>query len=189
MYIAWNVDANMEILAKTRANMKLPPSGSAKLVLVLAITFLLPGASWSVQSNAGTAAQEHQDAEAIDRLSQKDIAACVTNDVDTLCSLWTDDGVLLMPGAPPLVGKKAICSMLQEQKAHANGSETSGYTEDWNEVRIVGDYAWQWGKMSQTETNASGKQETMRVGAIRILHRQPDGSWKVARAVVTPATR
>ena len=169
--------------------MKLPPSGFAKLVLVLAMAFLLSGASGSAQSNVDAAAQEHRNAEAIDRLSQKDIAACMTDDVDTLCSLWTDDGVLLLPAAPPLVGKKAICSMLQEQKAHANGSKTTGYTEDWNEVRIVGDYAWQWGKMSQTETNASGKQETMRVGAIRILHRQPDGSWKVARAVVTPATQ
>lgn len=169
--------------------MKLLPSGFAKLVLVLAITFLPWGASWSAQSNADAAAQERVNAEAIDKLSQKDIAACMTDDVDTLCSLWSDDGVLLMPDAPPLVGKKAICSMLQEQKAHANGSKTTSYTEDWNEVRIVGDYAWQWGKMSQTQTNASGKQETMRVGAIRILHRQPDGNWKVARALVTPATQ
>ena len=169
--------------------MKLPPSGFARLVQVLAITFLLPGASCSAQSNADRAAQEHRNAEAIDMLSQKDIAACMKDDVDTLCSLWTDDGVLLMPGAPPLVGKKAICGMLQEQKAHANGSKTTGYTEDWNEVRIVGDYAWQWGKMSQTQANASGQEETMRVNAIRILHRQPDGSWRVARAVVTPATQ
>jgi len=162
--------------------MKLPSPGLRKLALVLASTLLLP-----VGFNANAAAQEQQDLKAIDKLSQKDIAACMKNDVDTLCSLWTDDGVLLMPAAPPLVGKKAICGMLQAQKAPLNGSKTTGYTEDWDEVRIVGDYAWQWGKMSQTETSASGKQETMRVNAIRILHRQPDGSWKVARAVVTPA--
>jgi len=29
----------------------------------------------------------------------------------------------------------------------------------------------------------------MRVNAIRILHREKDGSWKVARAVVTPAEK
>jgi ketosteroid isomerase-like protein len=94
-----------------------------------------------------------------------------------------------MPGAPPLVGKKAICGMLQAQKAQSNSSKTTGYTEDWNEVRVVGDYAWQWGRMSQTETDASGKQETMRVNAMRILQRQSDGSWRVARAVVTLAAQ
>jgi uncharacterized protein (TIGR02246 family) len=118
---------------------------------------------------------------------QSDRKACLKDDVDTLCSLWTDDRVLLMPGALPLIGKKAICSMPQEQKAQANGSKTTGHTEDWDEVRVVGDYAWQWGKMSDTQTDTTGKQETMRVNAIRILHRQPDGSWKVARPVVTPA--
>lgn len=64
--------------------MKLLPSGFAKLVLVLAITFLPWGASWSAQSNADAAAQERVNAEAIDKLSQKDIAACMTDDVDTL---------------------------------------------------------------------------------------------------------
>jgi uncharacterized protein (TIGR02246 family) len=169
--------------------MTLPPSGFAKLLLVLAITLLLSGAGLSAQSNADAGLEKNRDAEAIDKLSQKDIAACLKDDVDTLCSLWTDDGVLLMPDVPPLVGKKAICGMLQEQKANAHGSKTTGYTEDWDEVRIVDDYAWQWGRMSQTQTNASGQQETMRVSAIRILHRQPDGSWKVSRAMVSPATQ
>ena len=139
------------------------------------------------QVKTDAAAPKQADINAIDKLSQTDIAACLKDDVDTMCSLWTDDGVLLMPGAPPLVGKKAVCGMLQAQKAQSNGSKTTGYTEDWDEVRVVGDYAWQWGKMSQTVKDRSGKQETMHVNAIRILQRQPDESWKVARAVVTPA--
>ena len=40
---------------------------------------------------------------------------------------------------------------------------TTEYTEDWQEVRILGNYAWQWGKMSETRRLASGKMETMRV--------------------------
>jgi len=92
--------------------MKLPPSVLTKLALVVTTTFLL-----SYGLNANAAAEEQQDRKAIDELSQKDIAASMKDDSDTLCSLWTADGVLLMPGAPPLVGKKAICGMLQEQKS------------------------------------------------------------------------
>ena len=158
-----------------------------RLACVVMTNLLVAGAGWSLPPGDKATGQDQRDLQAINALSQKDTAACMKNDVDTLCSLWTDDGVLLMPGAAPLVGKKAICAMLQAQKAQSSGSMTTDYTEDWEEVRIVGNYAWQWGKMSQTERLASGKMDTMRVNAIRILRREPDGSWKVARAVVTPA--
>jgi uncharacterized protein (TIGR02246 family) len=167
------------------AAMKFLPACFNKPTSVLALTFVVAGAGWSFQSKNSAAAHEPAEIKAIDALSRKDIAACMKNDVDTLCSLWTEDGVLLMPGSPPLVGRKAICSMLQEQKTKSAGAMTIDYTEDWEEVRIVGDYAWQWGKMSQTQANA-GKQETARVNAIRILHRE-GGEWKVSRAAVTPA--
>ena len=139
------------------------------------------------QARANSGQREQTDRKAIDALSQKDIAACMRQDVEALCSLWTDDGVLLMPGAPPLNGKNAICGMLKQQKAQSSGSIILGYTEDWDEVRTVGDYAWQWGKMSQTQKSASGKEETARFNAIRILRREADGTWRVARAAITPA--
>jgi uncharacterized protein (TIGR02246 family) len=166
--------------------MKLLSSSLSRLAFVLVVPALLSVTSWA-QSKAEAEAQDQADVKALDKLSQKDIAACMSNDAETLCSLWTDDGVLVLPGAAPLVGKKTICEMLQKQMVRTVGRETTGYTEDWEEVRVIGDYAWQWGKMSQTDTDASGKQRTMLVNAIRILHREPDGSWKVARAVVTPA--
>lgn len=158
-----------------------------KVVSALATLVLLCVAGWSFPPSDKGAAQEPKDLKALEALSQKDIAACMKDDVEMLCSLWTDDGVLIMPGSPPLIGKKAICGMLQQQKASSKESLTTGYTEEWAETRVVGDYAWQWGKISQTDADSAGKQETMRVNAIRILRREPDGSWKVARAVVTPA--
>ncbi|MGC2108043.1 MAG: SgcJ/EcaC family oxidoreductase [Candidatus Korobacteraceae bacterium] len=167
--------------------MKSPFRMCAPPISVLATTLLLSMAAWTLPPTEKPAGQDQKDLAAINALSQKDIAACMKNDVDTLCSLWTDDGVLLMPGAAPLMGKKAICSMLQEQGRQSIGSMTTDYTEDWQEVRIVGNYAWQWGKMSETKRLASGKMETMKVNAIRILRREADGSWKVARAAVTPA--
>ena len=166
--------------------MKSPVRKLTFLTSVLVTVFFL-AAAWSLPPSDKPAAQDQRDLKAIDALSQKDIAACMKNDVDTLCTLWTEDGVLLMPSARPLIGEKAICGMLQEQKAKSNGAMTTEYTEDWQEVRILGNYAWQWGTMSQTQRLASGKMETMRVNAIRILRREPDGSWKVARAAVTPA--
>ena len=58
------------------------------------------------------------------------------DDMDTLCSLWTDDGVLLLPGSSPLVGKKAICDMLQQQRQSLKGAMTTDYTEEWQSSHL-----------------------------------------------------
>lgn len=166
--------------------MKCLPFRPSRFAPLLAVTLAL-SAIGNSQSKGVAGGHEQSDLKAIDALSKADIAAYMKNEVDTLCTLWTEDGVLLMPGAAPLVGKKAICGMLEELKRQSIGSMTTDYTEDWQEVRIVGNYAWQRGKMSETQRLASGKMETMKVNAIRILRREADGSWKVARAAVTPA--
>ena len=98
------------------------------------------------------------------------------NDVDTLCTLWTEDGVLLMPSAPPLIGEKAIRGVLQEQKAKSNGAMTTEYTEDWQEVRILGNYAWQWGTMSQTQARLRQDGDHARQ---RHPHPTPRTGWKL----------
>ncbi len=158
-----------------------------KLIPVLTTTLILCGAGWGAPARTAASGQASSaEVKGIDALTNKDVAASMKDDMDTLCSLWTDDGVLLLPGASPLVGKKAICDMLQQQRESAKGAMTTDYTEEWQEVRIFGNYAWQWGEMSQTRREASGKLDTMRVNAIRILRRDADG-WKVARAAVTPA--
>ncbi len=136
---------------------------------------------------APAAPAENADLAAINDLTQRDIAASKEDDVDTLASLWTEDGVLIIPMWPPFVGKPAIRAMLDKQKEQAKGTDTTAYDEQWEEVRIMGDYAYQWGSISVTVELAGGKQMSHSVNAMRILQRQKDGSWLVARAIVTPA--
>ncbi|HLI62685.1 MAG TPA: nuclear transport factor 2 family protein [Terriglobales bacterium] len=161
--------------------MKLSRCAWAKAACILPAAILFCGLGF------GQAARQPAEIKAIDALSQVEIAASMHSDVDTLCSLWTDDGVLVLPGTAPLVGKKAICNLLQQQKAKSIGWMTIAYNEQWEEVRLIGDYAWQWGTISQTDAERSGKQKTAELNALRILHRDRDGNWKVARACITPA--
>jgi len=126
---------------------------------------------------------------AIQELDQKDIVASKKNDVGALVALWTDDGVLLQPGTAPTVGKEAIRKLLLQQQQRAAHVETIAYDEKWNEVRIAGDYAFQWGQISATLKLPDTHEVQQSVNAIRILAKQPDGSWRVARVAVTPAAR
>lgn len=125
----------------------------------------------------------------IQELQQKDIAASKKNDVDALVALWTDDGVLLQPGIAPIVGKEAIRKLLLEQQKQSARVETISYEENWKEVRITGAYAFEWGQIGATLKLPNGKDLRQSVNAIRVLAKQPDGSWRVARVAITPANR
>jgi len=41
----------------------------------------------------------------IEQLHKDDIAATLARDAEALTALWADDGVLLQPGIPPIIGK------------------------------------------------------------------------------------
>jgi len=64
---------------------------------------------------------------------------------------------------------------------------TLAYDEDWKERRVLGNEAYEWGEMTVTAKLPSGTTATQRVFAMRILRREPDGSWKFARVLITPA--
>lgn len=120
-------------------------------------------------------------------LERRDAQAAKINDVETLVSLWTDDGVLLMPGSDPIIGKPAIREILEKQKTQSMAIQTISYNEDWPERHIHGNEAWEWGSISVRIQLPDGRQVSQKAFMIRILYRQPDGKWKFARAIGTPA--
>ncbi|HEU5233923.1 MAG TPA: DUF4440 domain-containing protein [Terriglobales bacterium] len=126
---------------------------------------------------------------AIIQLERRDAKAAMINDIDTLVSLWTDDGVLLIPASPPIVGISAIRSILETQKQRSAAVRTLSYDEDWTERHINGNEAWEWGSISVTLQLPDGRQVIQKAFMLRILSRQPDGSWKFARAIGTPAPK
>ena len=80
----------------------------------------------------------------------------------------------------------AIRQLLELQKHQSAAIETLAYLENWQERRVLGDEAYEWGEMSITAKLPDGKEATQTVYAIRILRHQQDGSWKFARASITP---
>ena|SRR5690348_3290325 len=131
---------------------------------------------------------EPSDKARIREMEQKDIAASNNNDVDALVALWTEDGVLLQPGLAPAVGKDAIRKLLLQQRQDTR-VRTISYEENWNEVRVAGTYAFEWGRIGATFQLPDGKDVRKSVRAIRVLAKEPDGSWRIARVGIIPANQ
>lgn len=120
----------------------------------------------------------------IEDLHRRDIEASRTRDFETLLSLWTEDGVLLMPEMEPVVGKAALESYMDKQAAVSQTYRIREYEHFWQELKIFGDWACEWGYFSGEAEMVDSEEIFCQKGKLlRILKRQEDGSWKCARAI------
>jgi ketosteroid isomerase-like protein len=114
-----------------------------------------------------------KDLRAIDAVDTCDVQFALANDADRMMSQWTDDIVLLQPGAPIMRGRVAIAEAFRSTPR----PEIVEYALDIHEVEVVGDYAFQWGTYRYGMRPPGGGETTRTHGKIlRVL--QPDG-WNV----------
>jgi uncharacterized protein (TIGR02246 family) len=124
------------------------------------------------------------DIEAIRKLHQRDMAASKSGDFETLRSLMTDDAVIMPPGGKSLTGRKEIDDNFSRMREAMSQTEVLEYVLDFKEVKILGNYAYEWGEIrGRMRAKGSDKVESSTFKVMRILQKQPDGSWKVHRSM------
>jgi ketosteroid isomerase-like protein len=127
---------------------------------------------------------ERENLAQIEALHKRDKEASLKGDFATLVTLLTDDCTLLPPNSPPIVGKDAIQEYFDEQKELLRGIEITEYEHDFQEIKICGHWAYEWGYFSNTAKPVDGGDLIKGSGKLcRILKLQEDGSWKVARSI------
>ena len=114
---------------------------------------------------------------------EKDKQAAMAKDIDTLRSLWTDDCVLLSPEAPPIIGSQAVWEFMQTQHQQMENVEILHYDQDFQEIRILDDWAFEWGLFKGSVRLADNSIIETRSKLFRVLKRQPDSTWKCARSI------
>jgi ketosteroid isomerase-like protein len=145
------------------------------LALLVSLT-----ASSCASKQEGTSA----DLEAINALHQRDMEASKKWDVDTLVSLWSDDIVTLTQGEPPVIGKDANRAAILRLREESSEVQITDYILSFNEVKVAGDWAFEWGTYSGTVKPVAGGDAIRTTGkVIRVLKKDSNGSWKIARAM------
>jgi uncharacterized protein (TIGR02246 family) len=124
---------------------------------------------------------EQDTRKAVDAVNQEIVRACQQRDYDATAALWADDGVDLLPGLAPMVGKAKIVAWLNTSRPQMEGSKMRYCTIDWQDIQIHRDVAYEWGINRQLIEYPPPRQSSANEGKILfILKRQPDGQWKVA---------
>ena len=121
---------------------------------------------------------------AIKALNQHDVDAVLATDVDAVMSQWTEDFVTLPPAGPIVRGRGANAALVQKGLDQLRAFEPLEFTVDFQEITVAGDYAFEWGTFRGTSRHrAQGSTVSFSGKLIRILQRQPDGSWKMHRTM------
>src|SRR5438067_5344247 len=141
----------------------------------------------SLAASAATAAFAYQNNSAeqarigIGQLHQLEVEATLSDKADELAKLWDSEAVRIQPGRPAEIGKVEIYANDKRWEAKPDRPRTLCYKSDIKDVRIAGEWAFEWGYISYKD---SSNPKPMRGKVLRVMKRQPDGSWKFARVIV-----
>ena len=125
----------------------------------------------------------NKDLEAIEELHRQDVAATKAGDYETLMSLMDEQCIVFPPDSEPEGGRVYLSRVLASSDSIEPQPEILELVQDWEEVRLLGDFAYEQGIVRYTVRDASGAilRETQRL--VRLLRRQPEGEWRVLRAI------
>lgn len=119
-------------------------------------------------------------ARAVNALNQKEEESCRKMDNAESGTLWADDGVDLIEGLEPMIGKTAIVKWYASLNAQTKGMKMEYCAIDWREIKIQGNWAWEWAITKQKiDPPAPQKPFESDGKMLFILKRQTDGQWKI----------
>jgi uncharacterized protein (TIGR02246 family) len=153
-----------------------------KIILILSISLLAIVLAWTArgQHSAGLPG-------GIQQLHQDDIAATIGRDADALTALWDDDAVLLQPRTPPIVGKAAFHDFMTQALAKSPSVKVVKYVPDIRDVQVAGNVAYEWGYFDASHKGSDQQAaQNLHAKLLRVMKRQPDGSWKFTRVMWFP---
>jgi len=160
-------------------------SKHASWLMVLVVVgggWVLSSRGLSERPHAGSASAA--DLKGIEKLHQQDIDATLAHDPKALADLFTEDAVLLEPGSAAVMGKPAILAENRKDQAEHPSAKVVSYKPDIKDVQVVDGWAFEWdyfdGSYKESE---KAEVKSFRAKALRVLKRQPDGSWKFARVM------
>ena len=132
------------------------------------------------QSKSGeTATQDSR--KALDDFNRRFVDGCRKVNPAVTMDLWAEDGVDLLPGMEPMVGRSAISQWLSGLSEQMKGVKILQCDVDWKQIEIRDDVAYEWGINTQTVSLPDHPEPLKNEGKIAlILRRQPDGQWKLA---------
>jgi uncharacterized protein (TIGR02246 family) len=102
------------------------------------------------------------------------LAAYNTNTPAAFPPMYTEDAVVLPPGAQPINGRQAIRQFWEDRLKPGNRKD---HTFEIVSLQQDGKYAYQVARWTLNIINKTGEPTKVSGNTVRIFERQPDGAW------------
>lgn len=120
------------------------------------------------------------DREAVAAIEDHIRAAYALGDADSVAAQYTEDAVLMNPGKPAVVGRRAIAENFRPFFSAFRGD----LRQEIEEIEVLGDQAWMRGKIHIKVTAKKGSAKAELHGKyIAVAQRCPDGVWRFSRDI------
>ena len=120
------------------------------------------------------------DVAAISRVIDEGATALNAADAAGMVGRYTEDAVSMPPDRPVVIGQEALRARYET----TFDQSTFEYTRSVEEVVVAGDWAFgRWTDTGTVTTKAVGEPSEISSKGIFIMQRQPDGFWKITRAI------
>lgn len=147
-----------------------------RLILLVLVLLLMPLAISTIPNARGADQSARQ---SLDVFNQTLVAACEKMDEQTTASLWADDGVDLIQGMQPMIGKTTISNWLLGLPAQLQGAKLLYCKVDWRDIKMEGGFAYEWAITRQKIVFPAPQEPFESEGKmLLVLKRQQDGTWK-----------
>jgi uncharacterized protein (TIGR02246 family) len=118
------------------------------------------------------------DEQEISQLVATWMAATKAGEVDKVLALMADDVVFLRPGQP--VMRKPDFAAAAKSQAAGAAPKFDGASEI-QEIKVIGDWAFMWTKLTVVATPPDGGSTVKRAGHTLTILRKENGRWLLAR--------
>ncbi len=107
------------------------------------------------------------------------MTATKAGDIETVQGLMAEDVVFLLPGQPPMIGRAAFAAAAAAQSDQER-PQFDG-TSEIQEIKVVGEWAFMWTKLSVVVTPPGGAPSMARAGHTLSVLKKQNGKWLLAR--------
>ena len=116
----------------------------------------------------------------VDAFNKKFVELHLKMDTPGIMAMWADDGVDLMQGEAPIVGRKTITAWVEDVLAKNPGYKVAKEEMEFHDIQVCGDWATEWATEHQVAKAPEGKPDFDGHGKMAlVLHREGSGEWKI----------
>jgi len=156
-----------------------------KVILVVCfVAFLMAGVRIKARTTEDAGRKE------IEAFNKRYVELHERMDTAGILALWAADGVDLMPGNSPMIGRKKISAWVEGIVAKMPGYRVMKQEMEFHDIHLCGDWASEWATEHQIVQPPDGKPVIESYGKMAlVLHRQANGEWNVQQELWNAAPK